>query len=70
MINYTNNIVYSTLITLYTAFQSTVHPSLDMRRAVTNQQTQDVDPMLFKRWPTVFEVGPHQNNMGSMDHVY
>ena len=66
MINYTNNIVYSTLnvkcysvvcwlvdksggviITLYTACQSTVHPSPDMRLAVNDQQTQDVDPMLF-----------------------
>ena len=66
MINYTNNIVYSTLnlssaiqlcvggrqsgaviITLYTACQSTVHPSPDMRRAITDQQTQDVDPLLF-----------------------
>ena len=53
MINYTNNIVYSTLnvncysavcwlvdksgaviITLYTACQSTVHPSPDMKSAV------------------------------------
>ena len=78
MINYTNNIVYSTLnvkcysvvcwlvdksgaviITLYTACQSTVHPSPDMRRAVTDQQAQDVDPKLFQRWPTVFEVGLH-----------
>ena len=75
MINYTNNIVYSTLnvkcysvvcwlvdierrrhnyaihslsviITLYTACQSAVHLSPDMTR-VTDQQTQDVDPMLF-----------------------
>ena len=64
MINYTNNIVYSTLnvkcysvvcwlvdrsgaviITLYTDCRSTVHPSPDMRRAVTDQQTQDVDTM-------------------------
>ena len=35
------------IITLYTAYQSTVHPSPDMRRAVTDQQTQDVDPMLL-----------------------
>ena len=41
-----------------------------MRRAVSDQQTQDVDPMLFQRWPTVFKVGPHQNNIGSMAHVY
>ena len=35
------------IITLYTACQSTVHPSPDMRRAVTDQQTQDIDLMLF-----------------------
>ena len=35
------------IITLYTACQSTVHPSPDMRRDATDRQTQDVDPMLF-----------------------
>ena len=35
------------IITLYTACQSTVYPSPDMRRAVTDQQTHDVDAMLF-----------------------
>ena len=58
------------IITLYTACQSTVHPSPDMRRTVTDQQTQDIDPMLFYRWPTVFEVRPHRNNIGSIAYVH
>ena len=41
-----------------------------MRRSVTDQQTQDIEPMLFKHWPTVFEVGPQKNNIGSMNQVY
>ena len=39
------------IITLYTACQSTVHPSPDMRRAVTDQQKQDVAQSCFNVGP-------------------
>ena len=52
------------IITLYTACQSAVHPSPDMRRAVTDKQTQDVDPSCFNVVPLFSKSARNKTTLG------